>query len=120
MVAQSNQSDRISFDKLKKLSIPSLSLVIFGFTATSTLANTFSTDTYGDRECVQLSRQYDDTVQLQRMYEAMTQTTHIGNDPLFSRTDTIEIRNSQQHLASDINRLRDKLITDCPDYATGL
>ncbi|MBE9044681.1 hypothetical protein IQ255_09725 [Pleurocapsales cyanobacterium LEGE 10410] len=84
------------------------------------MANTSLNDTYSDRECVELSRQYDDTVLMNQLYDGLMETTHIGNDPLFSRTDLIDIGNSRQHIESDINSLRDKLITDCPDYAGGL
>ena len=115
MKTQNNNKQTASFSKIKKFSIPTLSLIICGFTATSVLA-----DTLNSQECVQLSRQYDDTLSMKQGWEMMEGTCQIGSENICTRTDYIQMQQVQDNLGRKLTRLKDELTTTCPSYAEGL
>lgn len=116
MNAHGNRNNQTASSyKMKKFSISALSLIICGCTATSALADTLS-----DQECVQLSRQYDDTIQMKQNWETMAGTCQIGYDSLCTRTDHIEMEQAQENLKREIVKLKDELTSYCPSYAEGL
>lgn len=115
MKTQSTNRQTASFSKTKKFSIPTLSLIICGFTATSVLA-----DTLNSQECAQLSRQYDDTLLVKQGWEMMQGNCQIGSENICTRTDYIEMQQAQEELGRELARLKNELTTTCPNYAEGL
>lgn len=115
MKAQNCNKKTASLSKIKKFSIPTLSLIICGFTATSALADTLSS-----QECVQLSRQYDDTLLIKQGWEMMEGNCQIGSENICTRTDYIEMQQAKDDLGRELARLKNELTTTCPNYAGGL